>query len=161
MATSSLPFIYGQKTDKNEFIELIKNVPKETNLTIIWDLKYSESFLRLENLSDDLSIIAVDLLKGNELDDLEKDIVIYALQNIPIEKYKYFLLKLSENYIEGSIMDHFVDVSLFPRGWRNDVIDNYKDTIIIEVFQNCLKQKKINHQLRTRIKSVMSGKLRP
>jgi hypothetical protein len=145
---------------KDKLIELVKNASQEKRYTIAWDYKYSESFVELEKHSYELLDITLELLENDGLNSTQKGIVIYAIQNIEFEKFKYFLRDLAISYSEGKIDENLVDHCFFPRDdWSHLVIRNYKDPIIREALKICAKSDRIGPYFRNFIRLVLRGKV--
>ena len=143
--------------EKNLF--LIKNVSKEVSLTTTWELKYSKSFLELEENSNELFIKSLRLLEGDKLSLVEKQIIIFAIQNIDFSEYKYFLRDLAKSYKNGKIDECIVECSFYPDGWNNRIIKNYKDPIIKEALSICLNNNQISNNFKKMIKKTLNGNL--
>ena len=145
--------------DKDRFVELIKNVQHEAKLTIVWDFKNSKSFLEIENCSNELIYIALDLLEMDELSLVEKQIVVYAIQNVELDIFKYFLLDLAISFNNEKIDEYLIDHCFFPRdGWSYQVIENYNNPMIKRALKTCIKSNKINSNLRENMQLVLKGK---
>jgi hypothetical protein len=145
--------------DDMDVINLIKNVQNEVSgLTIIWDLKYSSSFLTIEKNADEYLEIALDIFGSNDLDSFEKEIFIYAIQNCTFDKFKYFLYELALKYNAGAIEEYFVKKCFFPMDWNHVVIENYKDNVIINALRKCLERSDISMNFRSTILNTLSGR---
>jgi len=149
----------GKMNNKDIIIKLIRNVPQEVGLTIVWDFKSSNSFLELEECSSNLLDIAIELLESDELNSIEKQIITYAIQDVDFGKFKFFLRDLAISFVNGKIDECFVSYCFFPEDWSYRVIENYKDPIIREAFNICLKSSRTSSSLKRYIKLAKRGKL--
>jgi len=151
----------GEKMNNKEELKiLIKNVPQEVKGTTVWDFKYSESFLKLEEYSYELLEVALELLKSDELDLQEKEIIVYVVQNVDLERLKYFFRDLAICLKDGKIDEYLVDICILPRdNWSYVLMRNYKDPVIREAFNICLKCDKINPDFKDLIQLAKCGEL--
>jgi len=152
---------YFYNMENNEVIlELIKNVPNEISITIVWDYKYSNSFIKLEEYSYKLLGFAINLFENDELNLNEKQIIAYAIQNVEIGIYKYFLKDLAISFNNGNIEEYLVDHCLFPRdNWGHMVIKYYRDPIIREALNIILESNESSPQLKNLVQLTLKGTL--
>jgi hypothetical protein len=138
---------------------LAKDVNKETSITVIWDLNYSESFLELEKYSYQILANIVELLEDDELNGDDKFVLAYAMQNVEFKYLKYYLRDIAISYKNGKIDEDIVGHCFFPEDdWNYVVIQYYKDPIIRESLKICLSNNKIDPFFKEEIRVVLKGK---
>jgi len=145
--------------DRDILIQLIKNVPQEVSLTIIWDLKRSKSFLELEKKACELLTIALELLESDELHPIEKQTVIIAIQDVEFDIFKYFLRDVARSFNNQKINYEELFVTFFPYNWNFNVYKNYRDPILREALNILLENDRTSPGFKTLIKKTLSGKM--
>jgi hypothetical protein len=123
---------------RNELLELIKEVPypDEPEQWIHWYLKQTESFLVLEEHSDELLDYALDFFQDETLTDSEKSVIAYVLLGVDFEKYKYFLRDLVLCLFSGGNMDSFlVGFCIYPGNPDLGIRGNFEDPVIKEAVE--------------------------
>jgi len=123
---------------RNELLELIKEVPypDEPEQWIHWYLKQTESFLLLEEYSDELLDYALDFFQDETLTDSEKSVIAYVLLGVDFEKYKYFLRDLVLCLLNGGNVDSFlVGFSIYPGNPDLGIRGNFEDPVIKEAVE--------------------------
>ncbi|MCL2522970.1 MAG: hypothetical protein FWE36_08955, partial [Erysipelotrichales bacterium] len=148
-----------ENVNRNKLIELVKNVPQEINLYLVWDFKKSKSFLELEKYSYELLSIAIDLFESDELYLSEKQVIAFAIQNVKFDIFKYFFRDLARGFRAGSIDEEIIIWHIFPEEYNYYIIENYKDPIIREALNIVLNSNRVNHDLRYAIQLVLDGTL--
>jgi len=120
---------------RNELLELIKEVPypDQPEQWVHWYLKQTESFLVLEEHSDELLDYALDFFQDETLTDSEKSVIAYVLLGVDFEKYKYFLRDLVLYLINGGSVDSFlVGFCIYPGYPELGIRGNFEDPVIKE-----------------------------
>jgi len=144
---------------KNILIELIKNVPQEVGLTIALDLKYSESFIKLENYSYELLFFAIELFESDDLCLNEKFIISFIVQKAEFDIFKYLLRDLAISFRNGKIDEEIIIWILFPEDFNYYIINNYNDVIVRESLNLILRSNKSSSDLKYAIRLLLDGTL--
>jgi hypothetical protein len=121
---------------RNELLELIKKVryPDEPEQIILWKLKQMESFLVIEEHSDELLDYALDFFQDETLTYSDKKVVAYVLLGVDAEKYKYFLRDLALCLLNGGNLDRNLVGFCFYPGHDLGVkrVKNYQDDPVVK-----------------------------
>jgi len=123
---------------RNELLELIKEVPypDQPEQWIHWYLKQTESFLVLEEYSNELLDYALDFFQDETLTDSEKSVITYVLLGVDFEKYKYFLRDLVFCLVNGGNVDRFlVGFCIYPGNPDLGIRGNFEDPVIKEAVE--------------------------
>jgi len=124
---------------RNELLELVKKVPypDEPEQIIHWKLKQKESFLLLEEHSDELLDYALDFFQDETLTYSEKKVIAYVLLGVDFEKYKYFLRDLVFCFLNGgNLDDNLVGFCIYPGYPELGIRGNFEDPVIKEVVES-------------------------
>ena len=139
---------------RSELIELIRKVPyPDEPQQFIWEiLRGTESFLELENYSEELLGYALDLFQDDALTRDEKRVVAYIMLGIDFEQYKYLLRDVAVYFVEGKI-DRFLAGFLFFPGHTGygASINNFGDPVLREALETYIKSDEIRAETRESI----------
>jgi hypothetical protein len=151
-------YLVMDKMNIDGIMQLIRNANEESGRTTAWDFKYSKSFMKLEDHSDELLDIGIELLESDELDYYEKQVIAYAIHLVEFEKLKYFMRDLAISFSAGKIDENIVEHCFFPfNNWSYIITKNYKDQVIKEALKICIKSNKISPRLKDRFQIVLKG----
>jgi len=123
---------------RDELLELVKEVPypNQPEQWVHWYLKQTESFLVLEEHSNELLDYALDFFQDETLTDSENSVIAYVLLGVDFEKYKYFLRDLVLCLSNGGNVDSFlVGFCVYPGNPDLGIRGNFEDPVIKEAVE--------------------------